>query len=202
MDVTYHSHHGAVQESLHVFMEAGWDEALRTFSEGTLKVLEMGFGTGLNALLTMQATIAADREVQYTALEKFPLSIEMATQLKYGDDAQAQHTFGDIHRAGWGRSIGLSPSFSLCKKATALEDFTSNDRYHLFFFDAFSPTAQPELWTEEIFRKLYDMAQQGAVLVTYCSKSIVRKAMAAAGWQVTKIPGPRGKREMVRAYRR
>lgn len=195
MNVTYHSIHGAMQESMHVFIHAGLYYIKDIFTAGPLHILEAGFGTGLNALLTLQEAATLQRPVHYTSLELFPLEKEQALQLNYANEPY----FTMLHTSNWEEDVQLSPFFTLHKKRVNLVDFSSVPRFHLVYFDAFAPTAQPELWTREVFEKLREALLPSGALVTYCSKSIVRRAMQAAGFKVEKIAGPPGKREMVRA---
>lgn len=201
MDVTYHSHHGAIGESRHVFIEAGLQPLLAAKTHQPLHVFEMGMGTGLNALLTLQEARMQQYPIRYTAVELFPLTAEEISQLNYGTLLQCQEDFMCIHKAEWETEVRLHPFFTIRKFKTSLLTLEKNDRFDCIYFDAFSPTHQPELWTDAVFAKLYQMLSPGGTLVTYCSKSVVRKAMMAAGFTVEKIPGPWGKREMVRAVR-
>jgi tRNA U34 5-methylaminomethyl-2-thiouridine-forming methyltransferase MnmC len=199
MNVTYHSRHGAIQESLHVFLDAGLNFVRQYFSERPISILEIGFGTGLNAFLT---AIEAEKEclqINFTSLESNPLEVATAAALNYPNQLGYQELFDVIQRSHWNERCSINEHFSLRKVETKLADFISDEQYRLVYFDAFAPEAQPELWTEEVFRQIGAWMYPGGALVTYCSKSNVRRAMQAAGWTVTKIPGPRGKREMVRA---
>lgn len=202
MDVTYHSHHGAIGESRHVFIEAGLRPLLAARPHQPLHVFEMGMGTGLNALLTLQEARMQQYPIRYTAVELYPLTAEEISQINYGTLLQCQEDFMSIHKAEWETAIRLHPFFTIRKRKTSLLTLEKTDRFDCIYFDAFSPTHQPELWTEAVFSKLYQMLSPGGTLVTYCSKSVVRKAMMAAGLIVEKIPGPWGKREMVRAVRK
>jgi tRNA U34 5-methylaminomethyl-2-thiouridine-forming methyltransferase MnmC len=198
LQVTYHSKHGAVQESMHVFIEAGLRYKMQS-SPGALTILEMGFGTGLNALLSLLE--AEGRKIWYESLEAYPVSLEMALQLNYAALLKKQDAvehFKAMHLAAWNEWVNVTPEFYLYKRETALEAFHPTGNYDIVYFDAFAPTAQPELWTESVFKKLFDNMKPGGILVTYCSKGIVRRAMQAAGFSIEKIPGPPGKREMVR----
>jgi tRNA U34 5-methylaminomethyl-2-thiouridine-forming methyltransferase MnmC len=197
-DETYHSKHGAIQESRHVFIGAG----LRPIIESGLKeinILEVGFGTGLNALLTLIEAEKSKLVIRYTSLEAFPLSIEVINQLNYGTVLEADNEFKKIHESPWKEPQKISSNFTLKKEETRLEDFEPEDQFDLVYFDAFAPTVQPELWTESIFRKMYAALNNGGVLVTYCSKGAVRRAMIAVGFTVERLPGPPGKREILRA---
>jgi tRNA U34 5-methylaminomethyl-2-thiouridine-forming methyltransferase MnmC len=199
--VTYHSTHGAIAESLHVYIDAGLNYLFQKQHMSELHILEMGFGTGLNALLSLQWANQHAIPIHYTAIETDPLKQEEYTALNYGDFLQMGHELLALHDAEWNLTVKINELFSLEKQKIDLREFKTDQKFHCVLFDAFSPMEQPELWTTEIFRKIYSMLLPGAVLVTYCSKSAVRKALQEAGFQVTKIPGPRGKREMVRAIR-
>lgn len=201
LQVTYHSRHGAIQESMHVFIEAGLRYKIKS-TEAALSILEMGFGTGLNALLTLLEQ--QDREIWYESLEAYPLPVETAMQLNYAEllsQETAAANFEKIQQAAWNEAVSISASFQLLKRELKLEAFTPDRRYDLIYFDAFAPTAQPALWSESVFKKLFDSLRTGGILVTYCSKGDVRRAMQAAGFRVEKIAGPPGKREMVRAHK-
>lgn len=201
MDVTYHSKHGAIQESKHVFIEAGLKYQMEK-SEGTFNLLEMGFGTGLNALLTVLENSA--RQIRYESLEAFPLEPELTGRLNYGEllpQKNAGNLLKQLHEANWNEWVSITDYFQLCKRNQRLDEFQSEKLVDLIYYDAFAPTAQPALWTASIFRKLYGWMKPTGILVTYCSKGDVRRAMVAAGLQVEKIPGPPGKREMVRAIK-
>ena len=205
LNVTYHSHHGAIQESMHVFINAGLALALEQQRPVT-NVLEMGLGTGLNALLTLIEAERSGTHIHYTAIEKYPLAEREVQQLNYCARLNREDlvpVFEKIHTSEWGESIALSKHFTLEKIATDLTGFNPKHKrpYHLVYFDAFAPAAQPELWTKDIFEKLFQGLEPRGALVTYCSKSIVRAAMQSAGFKVEKLPGPPGKREMVRATR-
>jgi len=199
--VTYHSFHGAIAESMHVYIEAGLNYLLETQKRSTLNILEMGFGTGLNALLSLQCAIKNSISIKYTAIDSDPLNPSEYNVLNYGNLLQMSHELLALHDAEWNLSVRIHELFSLEKQKIDLRNFESSQQFQCVFFDAFSPVEQPELWTTEIFQKLFALLEPGGILVTYCSKSAVRKAMQEAGFQVTKIPGPRGKREMVRAIR-
>jgi tRNA U34 5-methylaminomethyl-2-thiouridine-forming methyltransferase MnmC len=201
MGVTYHSNHGAIAESLHVYIDAGLNYLLENQKFPVLNILEMGFGTGLNALLSLQWGKQNSIPIHYTSIETDPLNQEEYTALNYGSFLNMSHELLALHDAEWNLAIKINEHFSLEKQRIDLREFESPKKFHCVFFDAFSPVEQPELWTTEIFKKLYTMLVPGAILVTYCSKSAVRTAMQEAGFRVTKIPGPRGKREMVRAIR-
>ena len=205
MNVTYHSHHGAIQESTHVFIEAGLKYALNTMTVPGIHIFEMGFGTGLNALLTLIEAEKMQKPVHYTSIELYPLQESEIKALNYCEQLKRtdmEPVFQLLHHCEWEKEISITPFFSIHKLKNSLLNFTTPKLQNLVYFDSFAPAAQPEHWTKEIFEKLFSILSPGGILVTYCSKSIVRKAMQAAGFFVTKIPGPRGKREMVRAIRK
>jgi tRNA U34 5-methylaminomethyl-2-thiouridine-forming methyltransferase MnmC len=203
MQVTYHSRHGAIQESLHVFINAGFRELNRQ-DDKPVAILEMGFGTGLNALLTLieQTESRPEIAIRYESVEAFPLEPSVAVNLNYCE--QLHHPdmkdyFDLMHNSEWNQPVAITPQFTLTKHLLKLDRFWSEFPFDCIYFDAFAPNAQPELWTAEVFTQLYRMTEPGGILVTYCSKGDVRRALTAAGYQVEKIPGPPGKREMVRA---
>lgn len=201
MDVTYHSHHGAVQESRHVFIKAGLHFAWDTFPGQQIRILEIGFGTGLNALLSWQEAVASNRPVVYTAIEKYPLATEEVAQINYGEILGLQQEFLQIHTCGWEHPVMLHHVFTLEKQHLSLPASITTSPVHCIYFDAFAPTVQPELWSQQMFEQLYGSLHPSGILVTYSSKGDVRRAMVAAGFTVQKIPGPYGKREMVRAIK-
>ena len=199
-NVMYHSRYGAIQESVHVFLQAGLHYLLNGDSElRSIKILEVGFGTGLNAFLTAIESQKLKVHVTYTTLEPFPLTTAEAALLNYPDLLGHPGLFRSIHDSIWNEPVPISEYFTLEKYITSLQLFTSPITYQLVFFDAFAPLAQPEMWTEEMFRKVYGLMEKGGVLVTYCSKGDVKRAMKAAGFTIEKLPGPIGKREMIRA---
>ena len=200
LKMTYHSIHGAIRESNHVFIEAGlryghghskWPDRVRVF--------EMGFGTGLNAFLTAIEAINLKREIHYTAIEQFPITAEEAGLLNYADVLGHAELFHAIHDTKWNEPVRINEYFTLNKIQTNLLNFSTSQYFNLIYYDAFAPNAQPELWTKEIFEKLFHLLQPDGILVTYCSKGDVRRAMIAAGFDVKKLKGPPGKREMLRA---
>ena len=192
----YHSLHGAVQESKHVFMKMGWTPVAEKQNE--ISILEIGFGTGLNAWLVLEETQKDPaKKVFFTSLEAYPVSLDLASQLNF--TSEKQELFLSLHEAEWEKEFLPDSNFILLKKKIKLEDFDAPENsYDLVFFDAFSPRVQPELWTADVFSKLFLAMKAGGKLVTYCSKGEVRRNMIAAGFSVEKLPGPPGKREMVR----
>jgi tRNA U34 5-methylaminomethyl-2-thiouridine-forming methyltransferase MnmC len=202
MGVTYHSTYGAIQESLHVFIEAGLKYYVLKNKIENISILEMGFGTGLNALLTAIEAEKINAAIYYVSLEAFPLEAEVATSLNYCqilDRTDLQEDFIRLHECEWNIGLAFSENMLVHKSNKLLQEFEHKTKFHIIYFDAFDPATQPELWTKEVFDKFYSLLMPGGVLVTYCCKGDVRRAMKAAGFTVTKIPGPPGKREMLRA---
>ncbi len=201
----YHSTHGALQEARHVYLGAGLEPVL-TQADGPVQVLEIGFGTGLNALLTLERSLSAAQPIHYDTLEKHPLPWETVQQLATATDPAFPHRPAhrhQLHAAAWNQPVVLTPGFTLRKLAgelqtTALPDST----YQLIYFDAFAPDKQPDMWTDAVFAQLYRATAPGGCLVSYCAKGAFKRSLLAAGWQVEKIPGPPGKREMTRAWKR
>ncbi len=200
--ITYHSKHGAINESMHVFIEAGLNYRLAENDKKEFRIFEMGFGTGLNALLTYMEAEKNNLHVHYTSVEQFPLENEMADKLNYCEalcHPDLNDMFTEMHHCAWNVDVVLSPFFIIHKKKTSLLDLSLPGLYDIIYYDAFDPNAQPELWTQDVFRKIFDATAPGGILTTYCSKGNVRRAMLSAGFSVSKIPGPPHKREMLRA---
>ena len=204
-DEHYHSTFGAISESRHVFINAGLNKLLDTGIE-QLHILEIGMGTGLNALLTICEVSGKGINVEYTSLEPFPIEESVWNKLNYPammQDHDALDWFRRIHESPWESNVSLAPDFGFIKYEIKLQDFRkAKDLYNLVYFDAFSPDIQPELWTQEIFDKLFGMLNKEGILVTYSAKGSVRRALKSAGFEVERIPGPKGKREMMRAVKR
>lgn len=195
----YHSRHGAIAESMHVFITMGLQEILAQ-QKNDIQLLEMGFGTGLNVLLTALQTDTP--LIRYHALEKYPIPSAQHDELNYKDLLKHPETaaiYKAICEAEWGVPTAIHLSFELTKFETDLLLFEPKARYDLVYYDAFAPSSQPELWTVAVFRKCFEMMKEGGILVTYCAKGSVRRAMQAAGFQVERLPGPPFKREMLRA---
>lgn len=202
-NVTYHSRFGAVAESRHVFIESGLKHILLR-KPSKISVLEMGFGTGLNALLTLIETQLLPVKVYYEALETEPLEPSVSCALNYCGSLnrpEMQALFNELHESAWNLPQTISTGFDLFKRREDITDALFHNTYDLVYFDAFDPATQPGVWTEKIFKKIYDAMNENAALVTYCSKGSVRRAMQDAGFSVEKLTGPKGKREMVRAHR-
>lgn len=197
-DATYHSKHGAVQESMHVFIKQGLLYKYEQKPVGELSVFEMGFGTGLNALLTAEFALSKGANIYYESLELHPLNNEELAGVSYNDN---KLLLEQLHNADWNKEAVINEYFTLQKREADLLNYKPVKQFDVIFYDAFAPSAQPELWTVDVFKKLNDMLNEGGVLVTYCSKSDVRRAMIAAGLNVEKLQGPPGKREMLRAFK-
>jgi tRNA U34 5-methylaminomethyl-2-thiouridine-forming methyltransferase MnmC len=196
---TYHSSHGAVQESNHVFLKSGLDYLVDA-GKTRLKIFEMGFGTGLNVWLTSAKSRIGKISIDYHSIELYPLG---TNEIKaYGDvlGVEELDDFWKIHEAEWDGNLNqLHAWFSLTKYEASLLEFELPSNIDLLYYDAFYPDSQPELWTADIFQNLFIAMNNGAVLVTYCCKGNVRRAMISVGFRVERIPGPPGKREMIRA---
>lgn len=200
LDKTYHSIHGALQESQRVYIELGLWDALEKFPDQTLRVFEMGFGTGLNALLTAIEASKHHRKIEYTAIEAYPLSVADAGQLNY--DALFHTTYlPAMHESNWNEPVIMNEYFTLTKLEGRLQDLQTTDRFQLIYYDAFAPTAQPELWEPDVFRQLANLLEPGGMLTTYCSRSYVQRNMRAAGLLVEKHSGPLHKRDILRAIK-
>ncbi|GAB4032610.1 tRNA (5-methylaminomethyl-2-thiouridine)(34)-methyltransferase MnmC2 [Spirosoma jeollabukense] len=200
LDKTYHSVHGAYQESQRVYIELGLLAAFEKFAHDELRVFEMGFGTGLNALLTAREALDHQCRVVYTTVDAFPLALDQARQLNY-DELFSTSYLPKLHESPWQELITINPYFTLLKIETQLQELSIADHFHVIYYDAFAPTAQPELWEPEIFQQMADFLVPGGMLTTYCSKSYVQRNMRAAGLTVEKHSGPLGKRDILRAIK-
>jgi len=201
LNVTYHSIHGAITESLHVFIEAGY-KLVCSQPLYQCSILDVGFGTGLNALLTAIEAQKAEQSMYYVALEPSPLTEQEFLALNYCEllnRKDLQEDFIRMHKCEWNKGIAFTEEVLMHKSDSSLQSFDHKNKFDLIYFDAFAPKAQPELWTKEVFDKMFSMLQPGGILVTYCSKGDVRRTMQAAGFEVEKLPGPPRKREMLRA---
>lgn len=200
LGTAYHSVHGAVQESQRIFIELGLQAAFQRFPNQDVHLFEMGFGTGLNALLTIREAEAQQRRVYYTAIEAYPILDEEASQLNY-DSLLCTNYLNAIHRSPWNEPVLVSPYLTLTKVTGRLQDFTTNERFHLMYYDAFAPAAQPELWDIAVFEKMAQLLRPEGMLTTYCSKGYVQRNLRAAGLTVEKHTGPAHKREVLRAVK-
>jgi len=197
--VTYHSIHGAIQETKHVFIAAGYHH----FSNvSALSILDIGLGTGLNAYMTFLENQRNGKQVTYTGIEAYPISIEQAALLNYPEllqDEQYTSVFHRIHNSDFEERVSFSEHFSFEKRLMKFEELEDRMTYNLIYFDAFAPTAQPELWEESLLKKMYDALLPDGVLVTYCAKGVVKRTLKSLGFSIEALPGPPGKREMTRA---
>ena len=205
LDEHYHSIHGAIQEAVHVFIKTGL-QFLVEKGEIEIHILEIGFGTGLNALLTLIEADKLNIKVNYTSLEAFPLEQELIQQLNYveliavieNQHKDIQKSFTAIHACNWENENKLSNHFTLTKIKNTLQDIQFNKSFDLIYFDAFGPRVQPEMWTEELFSKIFAITNQNGCLVTYCAQGQVKRTLKKVGYLVETLPGPPRKREMVR----
>lgn len=201
LNENYHSTHGAIQESQHVFIEAGLKQSTKT----KLTVFEVGYGTGLNAFLTYLEAERLGKTVHYIGIEKFPINEEEHKLLNYASliNTAQQPLFDILFTSKWGLSQQVSPFFKLHKAEADVNQlpFTNFPMFDLIYFDAFAPSKQGEMWDKELFKHIYDHSNHGAIFVTYCAKGEVRRNLQSVGFQVERIPGPPGKMEMLRAFK-
>jgi tRNA U34 5-methylaminomethyl-2-thiouridine-forming methyltransferase MnmC len=200
-DENYHSKHGAIQEAKHVFIKSG----LSLFSNANISILEIGFGTGLNSFITFLEAEKFNLEVDYVGVEAYPVSADEIKYLNYVEQLEAsdfEAVFAKMHQQKWELKTEISPVFSLTKRQQFFNDINDENIFNLIYFDAFGARVQPELWTEEIFSKMYNALKKEGVLVTYSAKGSVRRALQTVGFLVEKLPGPPGKREMLRATKK
>lgn len=197
----YHSKHGALQEALHVYISSGLKYFFERFpKKKTLSVLEIGFGTGLNALLTLINTKTLSTKVNYHAVEAYPVSELELKALNYSKIIpNAQQDFETIHNCSWNMSTQINSNFNLKKRQQFFFDIEDSSAFDIIYYDAFGPRVQPDLWTKDIFLKMYNALNVEGHLVTYSAKGSVRRAMQEVGFIVERLPGPPGKREMLRA---
>ncbi|MBP6730701.1 MAG: tRNA (5-methylaminomethyl-2-thiouridine)(34)-methyltransferase MnmD [Chitinophagales bacterium] len=217
----YKSRHGAVVESIHVFIKQGLEYVLSQpkatsaavhsspLGEDARRadgvVLEIGFGTGLNALLTMLHAEKQNLQIEYTAIEPYPVDIDTIKALNYTQHLGYEYCYGPYHTTHlvrWNEMHQVTPHFAFKKiQDSVLNVQLPANAFNVIYFDAFAPTHQPEMWTAEVFKKMLDALMPGGILVTYCSKVVVQKAMKEAGFTIEKTPGPPGRREMLRAHK-
>jgi tRNA U34 5-methylaminomethyl-2-thiouridine-forming methyltransferase MnmC len=200
----YHSTYGALAESRHIFINAGFEVAALQFDQ--VNILEVGFGTGLNALLTFLRAEELMKEICYTGIESTPVDPALLSRINHvqalAKPGAAAWWNSIHHEAQWNLPFRFANGSTLLKWEGMLQDYEpKGPKFHLVYFDAFGPSVQPELWEDAIFLKLAAMVVEDGILVTYSAKGAVRRALVAAGFRVEKIPGPAGKREMVRAIR-
>ena len=216
LDECYHSTHGAVQESDHIFVKSALREFLSVCADDfhesgfskdavvderrVIRVLEIGFGTGLNAFLTMLEAERLNLRIYYTALELYPLPADEALLLNYPEALCGDRAlFEKMHFSSWGEDYNVTSFFTLNKIKADFTGYELQGLFDVIYFDAFSPEKQPEMWLESGFCKIYEHSDNGAVMTTYCAKGAVRRAMQSAGFVMERLPGPPGKREILRA---
>jgi tRNA U34 5-methylaminomethyl-2-thiouridine-forming methyltransferase MnmC len=199
--VSYHSRYGAIQESRHVFIESALFYMLPAQKE--LSILEIGLGTGLNAVLTLLEAERHGANIHYEAIEAFPLSLEQARQLNYPSllGNLADDYFLQLHLLGWGSAHQLTPHFSFCKHRQHFEEVDYEAAFDIIYFDAFAPDAQPELWEANVMARMYQALKPTGILVTYCAKGAVKRTLKEVGFTIEALKGPPGKREMTRAQK-
>ncbi len=193
----YHSKNGSINESYHVFINSG----LRQVKSDVVSILEIGFGTGLNCFITY---LEAEKEIDYVGVEAYPVTSEEVEKMNFISVLNAEKdkaSFEKIHNFPWEEKHQISDKFSLTKRKQFFEDIDDKNAFNLIYFDAFGARVQPQLWTVEIFRKMFDSLKENGILVTYSAKGSVRRAMQEVGFIVERLPGPPGKREMLRAIK-
>lgn len=198
---TYHSIHGALQEALHVYIKNGFERV----TKDSFSILEMGFGTGLNALLTLVQSQRTEKKVVYHAVEGFPLSVEEVKGLNYvkGSELESyEHDFELLHDVPWEQETGINDFFTLKKIKSQFEHMELNQKYDLIYFDVFGYPYQPDLWSLDMFIAMYALLSPGGLLVTYACRGVIKRAMKQAGFEIQVIQGPPGKREMLLAWRK
>lgn len=195
---TYHSIHGARQESMHVFIQNGLFHFVADRTSSPVSLLEVGFGTGLNALLAWQFAKEHGVSIVYHTIEPFPLAEDVWSRLNYGDQHNVKDPFRTLHEAEWGKEVSLDAGFTLSKLKSALHDAPLRGLYDVIFFDAFAPSVQPELWAFESLKKVVNLMSKGGVFVTYSAKGQLKRDLKTLGLRMETLPGPPGKNEMVR----
>lgn len=196
-DESYHSKHGAIQEAQHVFIKNG----LSLFKGQSVSVLEIGFGTGLNAFITCLECKKINQSIEYVGVEGFPIAAVEVLQMNFVKQLNADEydlEFKLIHEAEWEKPVTINPNFRLTKRKQLFAEIIDVNQFDLIYFDAFGYRVQPELWSVEIFSKMYTALKSGGILVTYACRGPIKRAMTEAGFQIEKLAGPPGKREMLR----
>ena len=199
MNEHYHSIHGAVQESMHIFINSG----LNFCKSDPLNIFEVGFGTGLNALLTAAESKKSNRIINYTTIEKYPVETDLLNKLNYSQFAgdSGKEIFSNIHSAEWGSKTQITDNFYLLKIKGDLTLSIPEGNFNLIYFDAFGPDKQPEMWTKEMFSAIASVTNNNGILVTYSAKGEIKRILKSCGFEVTLLPGPPGKRQMIRAIK-
>ena len=197
-DECYHSKHGAIQEAKHVFIKNG----LSLFENQKISILEIGFGTGLNAFITLLEAKKMHQTIDYVGVEAYPISVDEVLMMNYVSELNASEEsvlFDRMHESNWDEQIVLNNDFTLTKRKQLFEEIDDENKFDLIYFDAFGYRVQPELWSTEIFDKMYKSLKVNGVLVTYAARGVVKRSMIEVGFTVEKLAGPPGKREMFRA---
>lgn len=200
-DECYHSKHGAIQEAKHVFIKNG----LSLFQDKDVSIMEIGFGTGLNAFITFLEADKMNQSIDYIGVEGYPVSSEELVSMNYVEELNAANhkmAFEKMHQSDWEKKILISTDFALTKRQQFFEDIDDFEKFDLIYFDAFGYRVQPELWSTAIFKKMYDALKKNGVLVTYAARGVVKRSMIEVGFTVEKLEGPPGKREMFRAIKK
>ena len=195
---SYHSKHGAIQEAYHVFIKNG----LSLFTGKSISILEIGFGTALNTFITFLESQNTFQTIDYVGVEAYPISIEEVIQMNYVAALNAENyksAFELMHQSNWEEKIPIAPNFTLTKRKQFFDEISDENQFDLIYFDAFGYRVQPELWSTEIFEKMYKALKVNGVLVTYAARGVVKRSMIEVGFTVEKLAGPPGKREMFRA---
>ncbi|SHG33875.1 tRNA (5-methylaminomethyl-2-thiouridine)(34)-methyltransferase MnmD [Flavobacterium johnsoniae] len=198
---SYHSKHGAIQEAKHVFIMNG----LSLFENNPVNIMEIGFGTGLNAFITFLESENKDQKIDYVGVEGYPVNAEEVLAMNYVEELEAlefRNIFEEMHKSEWGEKIEISSRFSLTKRKQFFDEINDLEIFDLIYFDAFGYRVQPELWSTEIFQKMYNSLKPNGVLVTYAARGVVKRSMISVGFTVEKLAGPPGKREMFRAFKK
>ncbi|MCI9844622.1 tRNA (5-methylaminomethyl-2-thiouridine)(34)-methyltransferase MnmD [Flavobacterium pectinovorum] len=197
----YHSKHGAIQEAKHVFIKNGFD----LFEGKPVSIFEIGFGTGLNAFITFLEANDSQQNIDYTGVEAYPVNSEEVLAMNYVSELEAEafeNIFKKMHECEWNQKNEITSNFSLTKRKQFFDEIDDFEIFDLIYFDAFGYRVQPELWSTEIFQKMYNSLKPNGVLVTYAARGVVKRSMIEVGFTVEKLAGPPGKREMFRAHKK
>ncbi|MDG2152422.1 MAG: tRNA (5-methylaminomethyl-2-thiouridine)(34)-methyltransferase MnmD [Crocinitomicaceae bacterium] len=200
LDEHYHSIHGAIQESMHVFITNG----IQSLFKSPIKVLEVGFGTGLNALLTAIWSNKENIEVHYIGIESTPLEMKLNESLNYSQELDGHESttyFDKIISSNWHIKTNIHDNFTLNKIASRIQDYRTDDKFDIIYFDAFGPEVQEELWELRVLKNIYELLNNNGIFVTYCAKGQLKRDLKELGFKVESLPGPPGKREMTRAVK-
>ena len=198
----YHSTHGAIQEAQHVYIQNGFLHYVEVNKAENISILEIGFGTGLNAFMTLLEAEKQNLKIQYKGVEAFPISSEELKQLNYVTQLNAstkEAAFSTLHEIPWETEAQITSSFQLIKEQKDFSEINEKEAFHVIYFDAFGAEVQPELWTEEIFKSMFNALKENGVLVTYAAKGTVKRALRSVGFHLKRLQGPPGKRHMLRA---